>query len=958
MARRFFEYIFLILLYGLSVSSCADDSLSDGTSGNGSAREIKGTLTLNLSTPDMSLRSRAVSTESGASLLLKNLWVGVFNTTTGACFGSKRYDELNQVLRSGVVFNKMINVDFVAQGEDFPLAYIVAVANYDDVTTWDGRNLEEILPDYEQHSSITWDDIINLDIDTRSAYAGDKGEAEGANAPFLAGFFQDATTLTQNPKVDQFSYEALGPTAIYPTAAAVGMDIQLSSPNDDNVYVAAGALCLRRLVSHNVINLNMSNGYEITDVKYKRFNMPRTVYVLQRRTDTTRRPTFEEWQRYSPNRADHLLTEGNYDAADATFPYASDSEWIPVELATQNGVENVRFVFDHFENKHWGIGNLQSQEDREALNPDGTFSALCSGTEDAYNNFASYFVLKMHIVNKLTGESADVEYTLHEGFCNTDDGRRAETLEEKCHDFGSFRNVNYNYNINIAGISDITASVTGSEGQPVQHPNGQTGNIWKMNYATGSLKTPIPVAGGTYDFNGQYLSFSPAPDLGFRIYGVGDSGNLIDVCYNLPDGMYQGFTGLWPVGQPTLFGKSDAAAAFEGIPQSLLDEMQIGSGSTFYNVVDFVKGIEKGTINPTGKYSIRFSSYENKSGGTKINFMRGIYIFDRNDAQNGADADGCSNYNVAYGAVQYPVAPEKVRFDSSNILWDNKYYSSVSSMTYVYAAEKQIFYGAECSAIDLRWKHDERFVGYKISVFNDNYTHPAITVSANDLSRYLHEVNGETVFIYPLSTAGFPRSTSTSANNYSFSVTPIVDGDIYEVEGPTVIKHNTNNDDATCIRLCPTLWDVSSTTDWKLLDLKDKSKVEVHYRGLNLYSEATLSQGTKGSFLSFGGRGTANDRYFSFCASVPGQFAVTAKSHSGADDATRELVVVQMNKNGVLTTTKGENYDELYHSNAMAGKSTTYTTPVFQLVGNQPTEFRLFTSGSVDFYKIQFIPAK
>lgn len=943
MSKRILTYISFFLLCCVLLTACADNL--NGSSDNGKYREVRGTLTFNLATPDASVRTRTVNSAAGATVLLKNLWVGVFSTVDGTCIGAKKYDNMNTSLQSGVIFNKLISVDFVANTANLPLAYVVAVANYDGVTTWTGKELNTILPDGDNHTTIMWGDIINLDINTKSAYAGSKGEDENANAPFLAGFFQDAISQSQNPKIDQFSYAHAGPTAIYPAAAAEGMDIELGDDSDNNIYVAAGALCLRRLVSHNTVSINMSNGYEVTAVKYKRFNMPRVVYMLQRRTDINRYSSFEEWQQNSPNCADHYLTEGQYDDSDDTFPYASDKEWQELEINSWDNTEHAEFIFDHFENKHWGFGDLQSQDSREARNADGTFAALNPEGSTPYNDFASYFMLQMHIINKQTGESADVEYTLHEGFCNDDDGHRATTLADKCRDFGSFRNVNYTYNINISGLSDITASVTGDEGQPPL--NGQSGTIWQMNYATGQSKTAIPISGGTYDYDGK-MSFSSNPDLGFRIYGRDDSGNLVDVCYNMPDGMYAGFSGLWPTGERVILSKAELSSA--NIPQTLLSDMQVGSENDKYDVVTFIKNIQNGTISPTDHFSTTFAAYNGE--GLASNYMRGLYIFDRN-------ATTTSGYHIAYGAEQYPFEKKgKFIFDKNKIAWDNTFYKTASSLPYVFATTSQIFYGAECSKIDLRWEHDEQILGYSISVFNDAYTHPTIVVAPDQLQQYLQVVNGTTYFIYPLNTADFPRRES-GANNYSFSVTPIVDTSMYEGAETVVIQHNTNGDDATSIRVCSMLWEISSTRDWKDLNIAINAKFEVHYRGLHLLSpdHATgTSYNYKGKYLCLGGIGTVDSRYFSFWASVPGNFKVKCTSHSS--DTARPLKVAQMSEDGNQTSKLGEKYKEIYNSDNMIANGTvaTYTIPVKPYNG-QPTEFRIYAGGSIDYYSIEFVPA-
>ena len=931
--------------------SCADEGM--GYDANESAAgDYSGTIEFSLTTPNTTDRTRAVNMNTGASLTVANLWLGIFDVNTGQCIGAMKNDSFNTTMVSGTLARNILQVDFVAKGVTEPLAYVVAVANYDGVKTWDGRALSDILPDFDRRGEISWDWITNLGIDTSSAYAGNKGENSLSSAPFMAGFYQDALSLTQNPKVDQMATDSEHPTAIYPASAAEGIDLNFGSAGNGKNFVAAGAICLRRLVSQNNLRFNTYNGYELTSVKYKRHNMPRSVYLLQRRTDTTRRGSFEEWQKYSPNFADRLLTEGNYDPQAASFPYESDRDWQEVSVNSWDNAAEITIPFDHFENKHWGFGNLLTQEDREVRNPDGTFAALCSGQQDAYNNFASYFSLSLHIINRETGESADVEYTLHEGFCNDDDGRLAQTQDVKCRDFGSFRNVVYNYNINIAGISDITASVTSEEGN---HPGGQTGSIWKMEMATGSSEV-VPVGGGDYTFGGRYMSFGSNPDLGFRIYGIDDKKNIVDFCYNMPQGMYEGFAGIWPVGNPTYINTPDAS-----IPSSLLQGMKVVSRSgAAYSIPEFVKGVNGGSIDPRAQYFLRYGNYDGQAMGLTENLRRGIFIFDRNDSRNASDADGCSTYKVAYGGLQNAIMNQVLQFNINRLLvWDNTYYKSVSTVRDVQASLQQIFYGAESSAIDMRWKHDSRIRGYEVTVYNANFTSPTAVIGPESLGKYLHVVGGETIVIYPFSTAGFPGRTSSGANNYSFRVVPIVDENIYKVEGTFDCIHNQNGDDATCVRVCYPLWEIfkGGSTDWRDLLPVNNKFIDAHYRGLHCFGHPTKeidSQYNSTAFLCFGGAGSVTMRYFKFVVSVPGKFEVKVKNHASSDDKTRLLNVVRVSDSGTKVE-ENVRYDEVYKSTNMPTTSTTFTVPVTPL-NNQPTEFRIFAAGSVDYYSIQFKP--
>ena len=63
-----------------------------------------------------------------------------------------------------------------------------------------------------------------------------------------------------------------------------------------------------------------------------------------------------------------------------------------------------------------------------------------------------------------------------------------------------------------------------------------------------------------------------------------------------------------------------------------------------------------------------------------------------------------------------------------------------------------------------------------------------------------------------------------------------------------------------------------------------------------------------------------------------------------------------MSEGGALTSNRGEKYDEVYKSGAMAGSKTTYSTSVSPYNG-QPTEFRIYAAGSIDYHSIQFTPS-
>ena len=49
-------------------------------------------------------------------------------------------------------------------------------------------------------------------------------------------------------------------------------------------------------------------------------------------------------------------------------------------------------------------------------------------------------------------------------------------------------------------------------------------------------------------------------------------------------------------------------------------------------------------------------------------------------------------------------------------------------------------------------------------------------------------------------------------------------------------------------------------------------------------------------------------------------------------------------------------YDEIYNSNTMAGSQTTYQAKITPTNG-QPTEFRIYAQGSIDYHILQFTPS-
>lgn len=943
MKKHFLTYLLLLVGSMISLTSCVDEVYKPGT--EPSKGEIRGKLVLSLTTSDVSDRSRTVNVERGGAIKINHLWIGAFNVNTGRCMGAAIYPE-PLIMNSGEVHKNLFEIDFVNNEADLPLAYIVAIANYEGVTTWDGTPLVDYLPDgYENRSKINWQTIVDLDINTASAYAGEKGEDEDANAPFLMGYFQDAVNLSAYPRINQFEYFGSNPTptAIYPTDARDGMDIELGDSSDSNVYVAAGAICLRRLVAHNEVNINLGPGMQVTDIMYKRYNMPRVVFMTQRMNDTNYYEEGREtWAKYSSNRADQLLpaTMPEDDEAaylDPTFPYDADREWIPVEGHT--------FAFDHFENKQWGLGTITSQNDREQKNPDGrTYTALCHGEQDWYRNYSSYFVIKMHVVDTNKGETADVEYVVHEGFCNTADGK-VTTGPDRFYDFSSFRNLNYIYTININGISNIHHNATSSAGE-MGHYNGQSGEIWQMDYVTGSAEEKIGAEGGTFTKPG-FMKFSANPDLGFRLYGRDEDGKIVDICYNVPENMYDGFKGLWPTDKTTRVILTDDNLLSAQISSKVLKGIAIvNSDGTDLDICQFIYGIKNGTYSTAESYSVRFDSYDDVFLGVPRKFMRALYVFDLNDDDSFIhDAEGCCSIRSIFAAEQYPecLPLESVSFDASNIIWHHDWYD--------YSTQESTWCGSENSGIPLIWQHDPRITGYQLYIQNTEVPDidMTVTIGPSELSRYVQydEDNDRYIFKYVLSTAKLPAKSASAAYNHDLTVTVMVDEDRNTVGEPTLVN--------SCIRTCPSSWDFTSTKEWSTFDFKQNAYPNVEMRGLRMYTANPANRGssqtTNPRYINFGSGGSKDDRYFSFYASKPGYMYITVTHTGGSEitDGSRPVVMAQVDENGELV---GE---EVVDSSTLPQKGDLSRPFKFRLEpGSKPTEYRFYNRANAHFYKFEF----
>ena len=630
--------------------------------------EADGGLLIDIAVDGFDGRTRAVS--FGDDLVrINSLWLGVFDRATGACVD--RYATLQNYieLRPGDKAKGAIRVRLnlpEGGGTEF---FIVAVANYagsndgsdSEDGTGSGKPTTEPVKD-ERGGSLSdrldavtsWDDFKDICVDAATAYSG----THGNTTPVMAGFLkQEENESATHVKIDQFAAGSDQVLNLYPK----DLSEKLSVPYKDGKYdTSEMTLFLRRLVANVNVNIAAGEGMQIMDVAYKRYNMPKAVYLIERRTvdDNKEFPIVAE---LSPNYGDRNLAAG----------YENDADWI-------EATGNQSFSFQHFANKHWArktdMTVYRDREERtEGSGGKFYFNALADNADD-FNNYASYFVIKMHVLDKENRRCANAEYTIHEG--NTSDENGDAKKGGNLMDFVCARNINYTYKIKVSGIENIYLNAGASA--PSEHFPDQGGKIWQMNYANdkpkvrydnGTFEHAIGAEGGLFENVIQINS--SRPDLAFRLYGYNSQTGVIEgYNYNFTQESFKYLDGMWPpsVGDQSHYYQDynalieDYAKGDKSSIETLLFETfhiidADDPGQKEMNLVEFIKSVhELATDSSTPivkKYHLKVArrQIEGVPAAEKDQYIRALYIADRNGQQ---DRDGCTTLINIFSAVQDP----------------------------------------------------------------------------------------------------------------------------------------------------------------------------------------------------------------------------------------------------------------------------------------------------------------
>ena len=611
-----------VAILSMLAAGCSDSMLPDDALHGGGMTEL--TLQFDVDVPSGENRTRA---DAMGNTDVRSLWVGVYDITTGNRVGAKECEIKGSKVELPVVFY-----------DAHPTVAIVGVANYGGVSDWDGALLSERLA-----AADTWDRFV--DIDVRVPLVDGAPVADFNGPQLMMGLLTEAgaaRAFYKKSDTGSVAVEHLG-------AESYSVNLSPTSLYGSMIHSISGKrLYLRRL--HTQVNVNISSGANasVADVSFRRCNMPKGVYLAERPTYTPTLTDVKSWNTFSantPNLADQKMSVANAQVTNSDSYYSDGAdEWIPA------GRDN-KFSFTHYENRHWGVNSTSSNHaNREKLSDKARGNVEGLGHE--YNNYASYFVIRMTILDKDNGgRSAQVEYVIHEGNVNDQYGEETDN-NNKGRDYCAFRGMVYNYNITVNGIDYITQNITTGN-----HNDAASGVIWDARIST------------VNNYSGN-ITVESNQNLLFRFYvGNGDYAPQDYISGTIPDdmaGMY------WPLidNNTQRNGNLNDVSSFFTIRKN---------NATNYTPQAFVNDAR----NSGGTYTITLNPQVRTAQWTPEAYRIGLYYYNPSETSNlrGQDSDGCTRYTnkVVHVLEWMPAQREPAKLNQLN----NYYFTNPTVMNYV-----------------------------------------------------------------------------------------------------------------------------------------------------------------------------------------------------------------------------------------------------------------------------------
>lgn len=522
-----------------AAAACTPESLRPDYETDHSARSAM-TLEFGVSATEVGIRTRAVADEddplAGAfeSSEVKSLWIGIFDVETGNLVGKMHTMKIDYENNGKVEPDKgykpetnMATVDILYY-DAHPTVRIFGVANFEGVKARSGMDeFSDLSEKLETVQSMS--DFFAISVNAESADAA----LEESGTPLMMGVYM--TDANHKDQKGLFAVAAEGNGKF--TTATETADIKLvdekydriESDKDTKQILKGGSIRLRRLLSQVNVEVKAGDGITLSNMQFRKFNMPQEVYLQERETYTGETKIFNTWRLKSPNKADSLLVNGAADYGNVAeipaYAYKSDKNDSDEGFTGVNDEMAVRFY--QYENKHWGQGDV-TPANREAtrgamtdINKNPVFVALCGPDSETgnvatiYNNYASYFEIKLDVVDANKDMRGTVTYRIHEGFCNDEYGF---LREKEAYDFSCVRNTKYKYTITIKGLEsfDVTAETGHSHGTGIV--GGELLSIAKGGDHQIDAEDPTSFNGKVVDFvcyyenDGEPVIYGSNPD--------------------------------------------------------------------------------------------------------------------------------------------------------------------------------------------------------------------------------------------------------------------------------------------------------------------------------------------------------------------------------------------------------------------------------------------------------------
>lgn len=466
-------------------TACKDDALYDGEYG---PEGEPVTVSLKWVVPEMDVRTRAAMSDEDAAKV-NDLWVGIYNATTGKC----TYNHLYKGLSSTDEHKAHLLSNIQTRTGN---SYIVAVANA--MTNFGVSDGEE-----------------NIEVE---GYNREKGEYVPLHlllekADTWKKYLSISNVLVTPTNVELFTADLVMNGVFHETDTHDGLSWTTPKPvniSKNSSSVNLGYIHLQRLIAYNKFTIKAGDNVTVEPVSWQVHNNPVMSYLQEREGDDNSADVstyFAQREGYSTN---HSSSNPSY-----RFEAVKSGEYVFDFYQYENKQTAIDYVPNEG-NDYVGINpdntNLYADREREFKAVDGTntgvYKSLCTTAEVGeikpggrnVKNFASYvtfrarvtyYVSPMPVGHQIpegsgystpeddwaaTAEPVDptetdnamlrtgyATYTIHLGYCEEKDANENPTLNT-AKDFHCRRNTKYDYTVTINGLKNVVVeAIKGTE---------------------------------------------------------------------------------------------------------------------------------------------------------------------------------------------------------------------------------------------------------------------------------------------------------------------------------------------------------------------------------------------------------------------------------------------------------------------------------------------------------------